>query len=136
MAGSWHTIPITLTVAALGAPWTVHLSEQARAANGADLFQSYCVVCHGSDAKGTGPLASSLTKRPADLTMLASGNGGTFPAEMVARIIDGRNPVKGHGGGDMPVWGEALLKVQGAGTEDAVKERIDALVSHLRSLQK
>lgn len=137
MAGSRRTIPIILTVAAMAAPWTVPVAAgQARAANGSDLFQSYCVVCHGSDAKGTGPLASSLTKRPADLTLLASNNGGTFPAEMVARIIDGRNPVKGHGGGDMPVWGEALLKTHDSGTEAAVKERIDALVSHLRGLQK
>ena len=137
MAGSRRRIPIILTVAAMAAPWTVPIAHgQARAANGGDLFQSYCVVCHGSDAKGSGPLASSLTKRPADLTVLAAANGGTFPTEMVARIIDGRNPVKGHGGGDMPVWGEALLKTQGAGSEAAVKERIDALVAHLRGLQK
>lgn len=137
MAGSRLAISVILTMAVLGAPWTVPVSlGQARAANGGDLFQSYCVVCHGSDAKGTGPLASSLTKQPADLTALAKTNGGTFPDEMVARIIDGRNPVKGHGGGDMPVWGEALLKTQGAGTEEAVKERIDALVAYLRGLQK
>jgi mono/diheme cytochrome c family protein len=137
MAGSRRRIPIVLAIVALGAPWLLPAATgQERAVNGGDLFQSYCVVCHGTDAKGTGPLASSLTRRPADLTALASTNGGTFPAEMVARIIDGRNPVKGHGGGDMPVWGEALLKTQGAGTEAAVKERIDALVAHLRGLQK
>jgi hypothetical protein len=56
---------------------------------------------------------------------------------MIGRIIDGRNPVKGHGGGDMPVWGEALLRTQaGAGSEDAVKERIDALVDYLRTVQR
>jgi mono/diheme cytochrome c family protein len=132
-----RTILILLTATALGTLWMVPIAAgQARVANGADLFHSYCVVCHGTDARGTGPLASSLTKRPADLTMLAATNGGTFPAEMVGQIIDGRKPVKGHGGGDMPVWGEALLKAQGAGTEESVKERIDALVSHLRSLQK
>ena len=111
--------------------------RQSGTVTGADLFHSYCVACHGTDARGTGPLASSLKKRPADLTTLSSTNGGTFPADMVARIVDGRNPVKGHGGGDMPVWGEALLKTQGSGgSEAAVKQRIDALVDYLRGLQK
>ena len=106
------------------------------AVNGGDLFHSYCVVCHGTDARGTGPLASSLRSKPADLTGLSARNKGDFPAEMVARIIDGRDPVKGHGGGDMPVWGEALLHSQDGGTEDAIKERIGALVDYLRTLQK
>lgn len=137
MARQHRMILIVVTVTALGVSWTVPLSAgQAAAANGSDLFKSYCVVCHGADARGTGPLATSLSKRPADLTVLAAGNGGTYPTEMVARIIDGRNPVKGHGGGDMPVWGEAFLKTQGAATEEAVRERIDALVSHLRGLQR
>jgi mono/diheme cytochrome c family protein len=110
---------------------------QGNSVTGSDLFKSYCVACHGADARGTGPLAASLTKKPADLTALTGANGGTFPNEMVGRIIDGRNPVKGHGGGDMPVWGEALLRTQGgAGSEDAVKERIDALVDYLRTVQR
>jgi mono/diheme cytochrome c family protein len=126
-----------LSVTAAATLWSVPLTAgQANTVNGADLFQSYCVVCHGSDARGTGPLASSLKKRPADLTVLTSTHGGKFPVELVAQIIDGRNPVKGHGGGDMPVWGDALLKSRDGGSEAAVKERIDAIVSHLHGLQK
>jgi mono/diheme cytochrome c family protein len=127
----------TLGVVAVAALWSAPVvSGQVQADTGEDLFRSYCVVCHGTDAKGTGPLASSLKKRPADLTALARSNGGTFPSEMIARIIDGRNPVKGHGGGDMPVWGEALLKSQRSSSEEGVKERIDALVSYLRGVQQ
>lgn len=109
-------------------------SPQARA--GSDLFRNYCKVCHGEEGKGDGPLATSLKKRPADLSGLARRNNGTFPTEMVARIIDGRNPVQGHGGGDMPVWGDALLKAQESGTEALVKDRIMAIVDHLKTLQK
>ncbi|MDH4065327.1 MAG: cytochrome c [Acidobacteriota bacterium] len=116
--------------------WAVPVSTRQRTTAGSDLFKTYCVACHGSDAKGTGPLADSLRKKPADLTALAANSNGTFPAEMVARIIDGRNPVNGHGGGDMPVWGEALLKAQQGGSEAAVKERIDSLVAYLRTVQK
>jgi len=123
--------------AGIGAFWVVPVStRQPSTASGSELFKTYCVACHGTDARGTGPLADSLRKRPADLTALAASNGGTFPSEMVARIIDGRNPVLGHGGGDMPVWGEALLIAHGGGSEDAVKERIASIVAYLETLQK
>lgn len=116
---------------------TAGVSGQApQNTSGSDLFRTYCVTCHGTDAKGTGPLASSLTRKPADLTMLSATNGGTFPEPMVAQVIDGRNPVKGHGGGDMPVWGDAFLRSAGGGSEAAVKGRIDALVAYLKTLQK
>jgi mono/diheme cytochrome c family protein len=130
-----------LTVSAVGMLWTVPVStKQLPAAPqatpaGSGLYSTYCVACHGADAKGNGPLASSLKKKPADLTQLTKRNNGTFPAEMVAQVIDGKNPVKGHGGGDMPVWGEALLNSQDGGSQAAVKTRIDALVNYLASKQ-
>jgi len=126
-----------LAMAAIAVAWTVPVSTgQTPTTAGSDLFKTYCVACHGSDAMGTGPLADSLRRKPADLTALARSNGGTFPADMVAQIIDGRHPVKGHGGGDMPVWGEALLKAQESSTEAAVKARIDSIVAYLETLQK
>ena len=130
----------TVTAVALGMLWTVPVSTRQASATstvaGSDVFRTYCVTCHGADAKGTGPLANSLKKRPADLTQLSARNNGAFPTEMVAQVIDGRNAVKGHGGGDMPVWGEAMLKSQDGGSEGVVKDRIDSLVAYLRSLQK
>jgi mono/diheme cytochrome c family protein len=135
---SWTLTAIA--VAALALPWAVpvratQLPEGAKAIPaGSGLFSTYCVVCHGNDAKGTGPLADSLKRKPADLTMLAQSNGGTFPRDMVARIIDGRDPVKGHGGGDMPVWGDAFERSVDAGPQ-AVKERIDALVEYILAMQ-
>ena len=47
---------------------------------GAEDFATYCAVCHGEKGKGDGALASSLDRRPADLTRLARDNGGAFPA--------------------------------------------------------
>ena len=38
-------------------------------------FREYCASCHGMDAKGDGPVAASLKKKPADLTMLSKNNG-------------------------------------------------------------
>jgi mono/diheme cytochrome c family protein len=45
---------------------------------GPDLYKGYCAVCHGSDAKGNGPLAKWLRTAPADLTRIASRNGGSL----------------------------------------------------------
>jgi mono/diheme cytochrome c family protein len=102
---------------------------------GSDLFRNYCAVCHGTSARGDGPLADKLKKRPPDLTQFSIQHGGTYPAEMVSRIIDGRRPVPGHGGADMPVWGEAFKASQTGGSEEAAKARIDELVRYLESLQ-
>jgi mono/diheme cytochrome c family protein len=129
-----------LTVAAVGAFWTVPVSTRqdtpsAPSPAGSALYNTYCVACHGADAKGSGPLASTLKKKPTDLTQLARRNGGVFPADMVRQVIDGRNPVKGHGGGDMPVWGEALLRSQDGGSEAAVKDRIQSLVTYIAAVQ-
>ena len=102
---------------------------------GSDLYRNYCAACHGPSARGDGTLADRLKKRPPDLTMFARNNGGVYPADTVRQIIDGRKPLPGHGGGDMPIWGDAFKFAQGGGGEMAVRERIDALVRHLESLQ-
>jgi mono/diheme cytochrome c family protein len=102
---------------------------------GAANFDQYCVVCHGKDAKGTGPLAATLKKRPADLTELAKRNGGTYPEQMVYQVIDGSKPIKGHGGGDMPEWGAAFGKSSDSSNADAVKMRIASLVEYLATKQ-
>lgn len=68
-------------------------------------YLSSCGACHGSDAKGKGPLADELKVAPTDLTQLAKKNGGVFPLNAVYQEIDGRQDVKGHGSRDMPVWG-------------------------------
>jgi hypothetical protein len=110
----------------------VFAQPEVGGAAGAAIFETYCATCHGRSAKGDGPLAESLKIRPADLTLIAKRNGGTFPSDQVARIIDGRNQVKGHGGGDMPVWGDAFAK---STDPMPVAEKIRRLVLHLQSIQ-
>ena len=110
-------------------------TRAALAVAGSNSYAQYCVACHGKDAKGTGPLAASLMPKPADLTGLSARNGGTYPRDMVFQVIDGRKKLKGHGGGDMPQWGDAFLASSGAGSAEAVKRRIDSLVDYLETLQ-
>ncbi len=114
---------------------TTPAKEAQRNYSGSALFTDYCASCHGLFAKGDGPLADQLRFRPPDLTLLARRNKGKWDGEKVRRSIDGRDPLKGHGGTDMPVWGDAFKASREGSSEDAVKERIQALVEHIQSLQ-
>ncbi len=104
--------------------------------SGSALYRTYCASCHGIEALGDGPIAEHLRVRPSDLTQISKRNEGRFPTEQVQKIIDGRQPVRGHGGGDMPVWGDAF-KNSIERTDDAtVRAKITALVEFLVSIQK
>lgn len=124
----------------LGAATTVAASAQERAEaipgkSGDALFKTYCGSCHGKTAKGDGPLAAALRYQPADLTVIARRNGGKLDADKVYRVIDGRDLVKGHGGTDMPVWGDAFKRSDEGYDEKPVKARIQAIVDYLKSIQ-
>jgi len=104
--------------------------------SGSTLYRSYCASCHGTSAKGDGPLAANLRTAPSDLTRLAKRNHGKFDAEKVRRAIDGRDAREIHGGTDMPVWGDAFKRAGEGYDEAQVKERINALVDHIATLQE
>jgi len=131
------TASVMVPLGARGRSGPVEAQSQAALAApfGATLYRTYCAVCHGPDAHGRGPLASSLRVAPTDLTQLARRSGDTFPRLAVTRSIDGRDTVRGHGTGDMPVWGDAFERSVEAGP-DAVRARIDVLVSYLASVQE
>jgi len=100
---------------------------------GNEVYRTYCAVCHGTRGKGDGPLAGSLRSVPPDLTLMAKQNGGEYPAEMVARIVDGRDPLAGHGGPDMPIWGDAFLSSDG--DEQKAQEKLRSVVAFVGTLQ-
>ena len=100
---------------------------------GRDLYEQHCTLCHGSNGKGDGPLADELKVRPADLTEISRRRGGKFPDVEVREIIDGRRKVRGHGGGEMPVWGKVFSRSTFGEVE--VDAKLDALVAYLRSIQ-
>jgi mono/diheme cytochrome c family protein len=104
--------------------------------SGSAVFKTYCASCHGLSGEGDGPLADRLRVRPPELTLLAKRNDGKWDPAKVARMIDGRNPLKGHGGSDMPVWGDAFKSSREGYDEAAVKAKIDALVEYIEGLQQ
>jgi mono/diheme cytochrome c family protein len=89
---------------------------------GKQLYEQYCASCHGADGKGDGPVASTLTPKPSDLTQIATHNGGRFPFYDVMLMISGRGPEgqnedtslpglpKAHGSAAMPVWGQIFSR--------------------------
>ncbi len=101
--------------------------------NGVDLFKEYCAVCHGNDAKGDGPAADALKKRPADLTQLARKNGGTFPELHVMNFIKGQDVVAAHGSRDMPIWGSIFSQM--SSNPDLVQVRTYALLKYIEEMQ-
>jgi len=44
--------------------------------------------------------------------------------------------VKGHRGPDMPVWGDAFKQSQDGYSEAVVREKIEAVVAHVETLQE
>ena len=128
------SLPLVLIVMTfVGTVSAAGQTPPATAVSGSDLFYNSCASCHGKDGKGTGPLGQVLTVRPADLTIIAKRTGGTFPAAKIYELIDGRNPaVRGHGGPDMPVWGDVFAA---KGNAASVKNRINALVKYIETLQ-
>lgn len=119
---------------------TVHTAgpDQAppnNAAMGADLYRMYCASCHGVTARGDGPLASSMRRTPPNLTEITKRQKGAYPKELIFKIIDGRQRVPGHGGPDMPVWGDAFMRTSDSSTRNSVEFRIQALVDYLETIQ-
>ncbi len=101
---------------------------------GSQLFRTYCASCHGTTARGNGPLADSLRHTPPDLTTYTARNGGVFPSERLRRIVDGGD-VAAHGDRVMPVWGDAFRSQLGGQSEEMVAARIAAIMKYLEGIQ-
>ncbi|MGD9903020.1 MAG: cytochrome c [Vicinamibacterales bacterium] len=110
---------------------TVPMTRTA-ASDGATMYQSYCVSCHGLDATGNGPAAKALTKAPADLTRISARNNGQFPEVRVKRYIEGADEIAAHGTRDMPVWSTLFRSLE----PDLVPLRVQALADFLKSVQR
>jgi mono/diheme cytochrome c family protein len=138
----WNPL-MSLVVLALGAadPFVSPVSAAEDGQPGRQLYLRYCSACHGPEAKGDGVAGTLMRPSPADLTLLASKNGGEFPMERVVRNIDGREALRAHGEPAMPVWGEVLSAEYGSEgkqrppIERRVQGRILSIVDYLRSIQ-
>ena len=99
------------------------------------LYDEHCAFCHGNDAKGGGPFATSLKVWPPDLTTLARKNQGTFPELHVSEVIDGEFEKPSHGSHEMPIWGP-VFRSAAHGKKDSAQVRITALTQYIESIQE
>lgn len=109
---------------------------QKSVAQGRSYYLRYCASCHGQNADGQGPMASSLKHQPADLRRLSEKYGTPLSIERVAAFIDGREDVAAHGPREMPVWGERFYDIWSAkGSRGGMNGRIKKIVLYLRTIQ-
>lgn len=101
---------------------------------GQQTYQQYCAACHGSDAKGHGPLAPLLKTPPPNLTTLAKRHLGKFPYTYVSNILEFGPGPSAHGSSDMPTWGP-IFRYFDKQNERVVRQRIKNLCDYLASLQ-
>lgn len=107
---------------------------------GQQLYQRYCVNCHGADATGHGPMRPVLVVQPADLTALSQNNSGKFPLERVVKRIDGRDILLSHGS-PMPVYGDFFESDRGiaiktdGGQPVMTSQPVADLVAYIKTLQ-
>ena len=101
---------------------------------GPDLFYSYCASCHGTDGKGSGPVAPALVSKVPDLTTIAERSGGIFPEQRVRKIIAGDEIFMSHGSREMPVWGPVFHQVEE--DRDLGEVRLQNLTKYLESIQR
>jgi mono/diheme cytochrome c family protein len=130
----WPLASAMLALAAAPAATAADLSRSS----GAQLYRQYCASCHGRSGEGDGPVAPFFKLLPPDLTLMARRRGGTFPAEQVRRIVDGREITAPHGAREMPVWGLQFAMAADEPTAGSAQAQaaIARLVEHLRTIQK
>ena len=110
------------------------------AEDGRALFMENCAVCHGASGKGDGEMARGMARAPADLTLLALRDGGSFPKAKVMSTVDGyaRSDLAGPG---MPEFGALLMGDlvpfdSGDGIQTPTPRKLVALVEYLETIQQ
>ncbi|MEX0309240.1 MAG: cytochrome c, partial [Tateyamaria sp.] len=107
---------------------------------GATLYHRHCATCHGTEARGDGPMRPALLLQPSNLRKLTADNNGTFPIARVVSRIDGRDPLVSHGS-PMPVYGwyfegeDTALKAENGQPILTSKPIVD-LMAYLESIQE
>lgn len=131
-------VSTVVLVLAMGLATPICAQAQGENPQSKEMFERYCVTCHGADGTGTGVMSGFLKKKPADLTQLAKKNGGEFPFHQTMQFIDGTQDVRAHGDPDMPVWGE-VFKHETAGSpgqQAEIRTKILLITQYVRSIQE
>ena len=93
---------------------------------GRRLFVSYCLLCHGTEGKGDGPLAKAMKISPADLTTTVRTRSDTILTKIITG--EGKQTITGRDRHNllseaMPEWKNLFSQPQ-----------VEALIAYLRFL--
>lgn len=102
--------------------------------DGKVMYNSYCAPCHGTDARGNGPVAGALKTPPTDLTLLSKKNQGKFPQDHIVSVLNFGSTHPAHGTAEMPVWGSIFGRMDQMNAADK-QLRITNLGRYIESLQ-
>ena len=131
-----------LILPALGSAQQTEPDRPFLISKGRVTYRVYCINCHGAKAKGDGNLAELLTVKVSDLTQIKKENDGKYPADDVAKTIDGREQVRGHGMKEMPVWGDVFQtsvadpSAPDEAGEERARTKIRELILYLETIQE
>ena len=102
------------------------IAEPPPAYEGRRLYVSYCQLCHGTDGKGDGPLATVMQISPADLTTTIRSRSDTILTKIITG--EGRQTITGRDRHNL--LSEAMPEWKDVFTDSQVK----ALIAYLRFL--
>lgn len=104
------------------------LANPPLAYEGRRLYVSYCMLCHGPEGKGDGPLAKVMEIKPADLSTTIRSRSDTILTKIITG--EGRQTITGRDRHNllnetMPEWKDVFSDTQ-----------VQALIAYLRFLSR
>ncbi len=93
---------LVTTLTALTLTLSAYAEETPNPLIGSHLYRAYCLVCHGKEGTGAGPLAKKLNLRPADLS------SGKYQKEKVETLAETIRRYRKAADSNMPNWGLVL----------------------------
>ncbi|MCU0255901.1 MAG: cytochrome c [Vicinamibacterales bacterium] len=109
-----------------GIKWVT--AKHVSSTDGAVLYDAYCAVCHGPNARGNGRAARHLSVPVPDLATIAERNGDFNALHVQHLILDRHDHVI------MPDW-QSILKANFGGEQGWVQVCSCNLAKHLQKLQ-
>ena len=105
-----------------------NVASASSAYEGRGLYVSYCLLCHGTDGKGDGPLAKAMKITPADLSTTVRSRSDTILRKIITG--EGRQTITGRDRHNllsdaMPQWQDTFNEAQ-----------LDSLIAYLRFLSR
>lgn len=134
---SWLIISVNVAIAQQGPVIKVKrvAIDYVNPSDGRGMYAKYCAGCHGATGKGDGPAAPAFQRPPADLTLLATKNGGKFPTLLILYTMKFGLTSPGHGNVQMPVWNNVFRQMHWYSDDSIPQIRTRVLTEYIKTLQ-